>query len=89
MSKIGSHSVTLSASLADYPGVPAVTKTFSAVLVDPCLKTNLSLGDQVLSTMTSTVTQAAATQTFITAVDSASTSAGVTNLCGSFIYSIT
>lgn len=89
MSKIGSHSVTLSASLTDHPMVPAVTRTFTAVLVDPCLTTTLSLGAQVLSNMISTVTQAAATQTFITAKDLASTLASVTNLCGDFTYSIT
>jgi len=86
MTKIGSYSVNLSASLSNYPSRPAVSKTFTAVLVDPCLTTNLLLG--AISDMTATVTQAAATQTFI-ASDSASTSASITNLCGGFTYTIT
>jgi len=43
MTKIGSHPVTLSASLTSYPAVAAVTKTFTATFVDPCLTTTLTL----------------------------------------------
>ena len=71
MAHIGSYTVTLSATLTNYPTTPAATKTFTVTLVDPCLTTTLSLGAQVLSNMSSIVTQAAATQTFITASDSA------------------
>ena len=89
MTKIGSYSVTLSASLSNYPARPAVNQTFTAVLVDPCLTTDLTLGSQVIPTMTSEITSAATTHTFTAATNSASTLAGVTNLCGSYTYSIT
>jgi len=43
MAEINTYSVTLSASLTNYPAVQAVTLTFTANLVDPCLTTSLTL----------------------------------------------
>jgi hypothetical protein len=89
MTKIGSYSVTLLASLISYPARPAVEKTFTAVLLDPCFTTDLTLGSQIIPNMTSEITGTAITHTFIAATNSASTLAGVTDLCGSYAYSIT
>jgi len=86
MTKIGSYTVTLSAKLTSYTAVTAATKTFTVTLVDPCLTTDLTLGS--IPTIISEVTSAATTHAFTAATNSASTLAGVTNLCGSYTYSI-
>ena len=43
MTKIGTYTVTLFAKLISFSAVAAVTKTFTATLVDPCLTTSLIL----------------------------------------------
>jgi len=84
-----SISLTLSANATPQQETASQTVTFMVNIVDTCPQTVLSFGSQALSTMTSTVTEAAVTQTFLAPTDSLSTSAGIINLCGGYTFSIT
>jgi len=87
MTKIGTYPVTLSASLTSYPAVTAVTKTFTATLLDPCLTTTLTL-PTAMSNFSLAYGNGPYSQTFMPATDSKATAAGVSSLCGPRVYSI-
>jgi hypothetical protein len=74
MADIGPHTVTLRASLTNYPSAPPVSVTFTVTMVDPCLTTVLSL--PTLSTFTiSAFDGIGNSQTFTPLADTASTAA--------------
>jgi len=88
MTKIGSHTVTLSAALTNYPARPAVTKTFTAVLVDPCLTTVLTLPTSLANFTIDPLSDVPIMQNFMPATDSKADSTAVASLCGPRVYSI-
>ena len=88
MAQLGSYLVTLSAILTSYPARPAVTKSFTAVLTDPCLVTVLTLPTTLINFSISPFSGIPYLQTFMPATDSRAVAAGIPSLCGQRVYSI-
>lgn len=88
MTKIGTYTATFSATLNDYPGVPAAQLTVAITLVDPCLTTVLTLPTALTSFTISAFDGIGFTQTYMPANDSAATGALVPGLCGPRVYTI-
>lgn len=84
-----SVSLTLSANATPQQDVASQTVTFTVNIVDACPQTVITFGTFTLAAISSTVTQAAATQTFTFPTDSLSTTTAIANVCGPFTYVIT
>jgi len=88
MTKVGFHTVTFRASLANYLAVPPAQLTIGITLVDPCLTTVLALPTTLVSFTIAAFDGIGFTQTFMPATDTAATSALVPELCGPRVYTI-
>ena len=81
------ETITISASLDDYPSIPAAAQTFNIEVVDSCATTMITITSSVVD-MQALVSQGPAVQ-IVTATDSASvTFGGVPALCGPISYTI-
>ena len=80
---VGIHSITVTVSLADYPSVSSISKTFTITVQSDCINTVIT--NKTLINMSNKVSLAAVTQD-ISFLDSIATSRSNPTYCGARTY---
>jgi len=88
MTKSGTYPMTLSVFLTEYPARGTLTKSFTAVLVNPCLTATLTLPTTLTGSSITAYSGTAVTQTFMPATDNKADYSETPGLCGPRVYVI-